>query len=325
MTDKVVNDARVYSDVQGLEQLRYQSKKDIHAAKHEVAKQFEAILMQFMLRSMREANKTFSSGLFDSDQMSLYQDLYDKQLSLTTSNGIGLADIIEKNIDQTYFSNQSKESGKAPAHLEKQTYAKQTEFSPSMLVKANEPLNQESVAMKVPQVQTVATTDKTEKGFFKTPEEFIKNLWASAKQAAKTIGADPRVLLAQAALETNWGKKVLPSDQNASTHNLFNIKADPSWKQKTTTMETIEQKNGVLVKEKANFRSYSSFTESFADYVKFLKENGRYQQALDKVSNAKEFVSALQQAGFATDTQYADKIMNIFSSKLFKNLTEKLE
>ncbi len=160
---------------------------------------------------------------------------------------------------------------------------------------------------------------------FSTPEQFVKTLWSSAKHAAKILGVDPRILMAQAALETNWGKKILPHGIDGSTFNLFNIKADNSWDKKTTTVATLEQKNGTLTKEKASFRAYDSFVDSFKDYVSFLKSNGRYNEALSKVTDPGQFIHALQKAGFATDQNYADKILKIFSSKTFKNIVDKME
>ncbi len=116
---------------------------------------------------------------------------------------------------------------------------------------------------------------------FNTQRDFIQTLWSSAKQAAKLIGVHPAVLLAQAALETNWGKKIIGHADGASTHNLFNIKSDPASSLNSATTTTLEQKNGVLVKETAHFRSYRSFDESFTDYANMIKFNSRYKKAVE--------------------------------------------
>lgn len=315
MVDKVTNDARVYTDVQGLEQLRYQSRTNPNAAKKEVAQQFESILMQMVLRSMRDASKAFSSDLFGSDQMDFYQDMFDKQLSMLTSNAsTGFAAIIEKNIDQQY----NPDSTAAPANASiapldtkptKPLFELNTVKEPATVVSKHEPLPPEA----------------PKKNMFNSQEEFVKTLWTSAKSAAKTIGVDPKLLLAQAALETNWGKKIIPQGKESSSFNLFNIKADASWKKQTVAMDTLEQQEGVLSKQRATFRSYDSFMDSFKDYVHFLKQNGRYSDALSKAANPHQFAQALQTAGYATDTNYADKIMKIFSSQTFKGLVGKME
>lgn len=324
MIDKVTNDARIYTDVQGLEQLRYASKNNSPAAKKEVAKQFEAMFMQIVMRSMRDANKAFASDLFGSDQTEYYQEMYDKQLTLLTSDsGLGFAKMIEQNIDEHF------PAGKAATNTE------QTNLIPSIKQADTQPppLSLPPMAEKKNTVVTAAAAthasvtpaEPPQPSMFSSPEEFVKGLWASAKNAARTLGTDPRLLIAQAALETNWGKKILPQGNDASSHNLFNIKADASWDKKTTTMDTLEQKNGVLAKEKSTFRSYDSFKDSFADYVSFLKQNGRYNEALDKAAHPEQFIHALQDAGFATDTNYAEKILKIFSSRTFNQLMSKME
>lgn len=324
MVDKVTHDARVYADVQGLEQLRYQSHSNTNAAKKEVSQQFEAMLMQIVVRSMRDANKAFASDLFGSDQMDFYQDMFDKQLTLLTSNSdIGFAKMIEKNIDDHYLKNKAHQQEdttnvKSAPDKVPVNHVKLPTATTNMEKKSADPL--QVLENETPYAAPTRVTAN-----FSSPEAFVKGIWSSAKVAARLLGTDPRFLIAQAALETNWGKKILPQSQNTSSHNLFNIKADSSWDKATTTMSTLEQKNGIIAKEKATFRSYDSVMDSFLDYVSFLKQNGRYADALNKATNPQQFAHALQNAGFATDANYADKILKIFSSKMFNNLVANME
>lgn len=317
MVDKIINDARVYTDVQGLEQLRY--SKDQGAAKKEIAQQFQALLMQMMFRSMREANQVFTEDSTDGEAMETYQEMFDKQLSLANSSlGDNLANVLEANIDRQF--NLSKTNTK------RSTVTPTAE--PTQLL-APVPAKQHiSVASAAPVVEK--TVNQPAKPVvaakpISSQHDFVSHIWSAAKTAAAAIGVNPGVLVAQAALETNWGKNILQHTNQASTHNLFNIKADPSWKAGIASAETLEQKNGLVVKERANFRSYDSFTDSFKDYVSFLKSNGRYTEALSKAGNPHEFVQALQQAGFATDEQYAQKVLKIFSSQGFKAILAKLD
>lgn len=316
MVDKLVHDAKIYSDITGLERLRYQSQKDPASAKKEVSQQFEALFVQILLKSMRDANKAFSSELFGGDQMEMYQDMFDKQLSLAMSNsGIGLAAQVEKNIDMRSSTQLASDDMRLANQI------------PSPIPMTSEkriPKSKVKVSLDDNPTPTQEVPIAKEMPAFDSQESFIKSLWSSAKEAAKMLGTDPRILLAQAALETNWGKKII-SDFKTSTHNLFNIKADNAWKHNTVTTQTLEQKNGLLVKENANFRSYHSFNDSFMDYVQFLKSNTRYAKALDKAQDPKQFTYALQDAGFATDNQYAEKVLSIFSSNSFKNIVNKLE
>lgn len=318
MMDKIAYDSRVYSDVQSLEHLRYQTNQNNNAVKKEAAKQFESMLMEIVMRSMRDANKAFSDDLFGSDQMEMYQDMFDKQLSMLTSNSnIGFAAMVEQNIDQHFpMQADAVPEPKQPATTQKPD---------DTIVKPLFAVSQTTQAAAPEIVSKYEKLPPPQKSTFANPEEFVSQLWSTAKTAAKSIGVDPKVLIAQAALETNWGKKVVQSSENQSTHNLFNIKADTAWTKKVAPMATLEQKNGILTKEKSLFRSYDSFKESFHDYVSFLKENSRYGEALNKAANPGQFLHELQAAGYATDQHYADKIMQIVSSNTFKNIISKLE
>jgi flagellar protein FlgJ len=149
------------------------------------------------------------------------------------------------------------------------------------------------------------------KAAFKSADEFISTMLPMAQQAAAKIGVDPAYLVAQAALETGWGKSIIRDSDGSSSHNLFGIKAAGGWDGDSARAVTTEYKGGQAVKEAAAFRSYDSFQDSFNDYVSFLQDNDRYDKALDKTANPKQFVRELQQAGYATDPQYANKVAQI--------------
>ncbi|PZR41024.1 MAG: flagellar assembly peptidoglycan hydrolase FlgJ, partial [Ectopseudomonas oleovorans] len=129
--------------------------------------------------------------------------------------------------------------------------------------------------------------------------------------AAEKIGVDPRYLVAQAALETGWGKSIIRTRDGESSHNLFGIKTHNSWDGESARVLTTEYKGGKAVKEAASFRAYDSYAQSFDDYVSFLQNNGRYEKALSSTENPERFVKELQQAGYATDPNYARKISQI--------------
>jgi flagellar protein FlgJ len=128
------------------------------------------------------------------------------------------------------------------------------------------------------------------------------------------VGVEPKVILAQAALETGWGRSLIKNGNGSNSFNLFNIKADKSWQGKQAQVSTLEFDQGVAKKVNAGFRSYDSFQESFKDYVDFIKSNPRYGDALKKVGNAEQYMHELQRAGYATDPKYANKVMNIYQS-----------
>jgi peptidoglycan hydrolase FlgJ len=131
-----------------------------------------------------------------------------------------------------------------------------------------------------------------------------------AEAAAKRIGVDPRYLVAQAALETGWGKHMVKTSDGSSANNLFGIKSH-GWGGNNAVANTQEYVNGRAVTEKASFRAYDSYQESFHDYVSFLQSNGRYSNALNTNGNSEQFTRELQKAGYATDPQYARKINQI--------------
>jgi flagellar protein FlgJ len=87
----------------------------------------------------------------------------------------------------------------------------------------------------------------------------------------------PAVLVAQAALEVAGGKRVIKDADGNVTHNLFGIKADPRWEGPKAVVSTLEYEQGVASRQKAAFRSYESFEESFNDYVDFLTSGSRYK------------------------------------------------
>ncbi|VVP24135.1 flagellar assembly peptidoglycan hydrolase FlgJ [Pseudomonas fluorescens] len=146
---------------------------------------------------------------------------------------------------------------------------------------------------------------------FSSADEFVNTMLPMAKEAAERIGVDPRYLVAQAALETGWGKSVMRAQDGSSSHNLFGIKAGSSWKGDSARAITSEFRNGEMVKETAEFRSYDSYKDSFHDLVTLLQTNNRYQDVVKSADKPEQFVRELQKAGYATDPDYASKISQI--------------
>ncbi|WP_182334425.1 flagellar assembly peptidoglycan hydrolase FlgJ [Stenotrophomonas acidaminiphila] len=143
-----------------------------------------------------------------------------------------------------------------------------------------------------------------------TPEGFVASIWPHAEKAARELGVDPRALVAQAALETGWGRRHIKRDNGSSSHNLFGIKAS-GWKGESASAATHEYVDGQRQSQTARFRAYGSPAESFGDYVRMLKNSPRYQAALQAGSDVRGFAQGLQRAGYATDPGYAAKIAAI--------------
>ncbi|NNB67302.1 flagellar assembly peptidoglycan hydrolase FlgJ [Pseudomonas fluorescens] len=146
---------------------------------------------------------------------------------------------------------------------------------------------------------------------FSSQDEFVATMLPMAKAAAARIGVDPKYLVAQAALETGWGKSVMRAEDGSSSHNLFGIKAGQSWQGAQARAITSEFRDGAMVKETAHFRSYNSYQDSFHDLVTLLQSNDRYKEVVKSADNPEQFVRELQKAGYATDPAYASKISQI--------------
>jgi flagellar protein FlgJ len=146
---------------------------------------------------------------------------------------------------------------------------------------------------------------------FSSADQFVNTMLPMAREAAARIGVDPRYLVAQAALETGWGKSVMRAQDGSSSHNLFGIKAGSSWQGGSARAITSEFRDGQMVKETAQFRSYDSYKDSFHDLVTLLQTNNRYQDVVKSADNPEQFVRELQRAGYATDPNYASKISQI--------------
>ena len=153
-------------------------------------------------------------------------------------------------------------------------------------------------------------TAKASKTRFGSPEEFIATMMPMAEKAARRLGVEPRYLVAQAALETGWGKSMIRQKDGSNSHNLFGIKAT-NWSGESAMARTTEYVNGRAVKQVEGFRAYASFEQSFDDFVSLLQNSDRYQSAVNAGGDSERFVRKLQKAGYATDPQYARKVSQI--------------
>lgn len=304
--------APTYTDFSGLNTMRAEARVDPQASLKQVAKQFEGIFIQMMLKSMRDAS--MGDDIFDSDQSKLYRDMFDKQVALDMANskGIGIADSLVRQL------------GKKPTEANQPDKTEISEYKG--LIKANEQvvngkllphtlrrLNEvdqisvrELSSYELPEIKPIS--DKTD---FKSTEEFTNHILPYAEKAAKELGVSPLVLVSQAALETGWGKAVTRHQDGSSSYNLFNIKADKRWDGEHVIKSTLEYNNGLAKHEKAAFRAYDSYADSFDDYVDYLRTNSRYADALRRQGNDQSFINDIHKAGYATDPNYANKVIDI--------------
>ena len=300
----------VYTDFSGLANLRRNARQDPEGSLRAVAQQFEAIFMQLVLKSMRDAS--MGDTMFDSEQSDMYREMYDKQIamSLSEKGGLGIADALVRQLSRQPTQPHGAEasaSGSAAASM-----------LPAMDGAAKPLLNfdrgQSLVSMARGEALTPELPQASAGQWFEEPLQFVHAIWDHAKHAATALGTVPEVLVAQAALETGWGQRMLPGADGGSSNNLFGIKADERWEGERVAAQTLEFREGVMAQERASFRAYPSLGASFSDYVQFLKSNPRYRNALAESGDPQRFVAGLQRAGYATDPEYANKIKNIMNS-----------
>ncbi|KZN47210.1 flagellar assembly peptidoglycan hydrolase FlgJ [Pseudoalteromonas luteoviolacea] len=309
-----------FFDLNNLNSLRQDALKsagDGDASKQalkKAAEQFESIFTQMLLSSMRKANEAFEDkdSPFNSSSVKFYRDMHDQQMALELSGkgSLGLADLIVQQLSP-------QKDGYMPSSVIRTGAEIQSDkIASGQAPHTNTP---DSTELTTSAPKEVAQQQQTDPQAFESPEEFINTLWGYAKSAAEKIGLNPAVMVAQAALETGWGKHVIAKPDGNSSFNLFNIKADSRWTGDSASKMTLEFEQGLPVKKQANFRAYESLKDSFSDYVNFLQSNPRYEDALKKAAKPSEYLDALQQAGYATDPNYANKIKNVLGGSHFQS------
>ncbi|MDR0182952.1 flagellar assembly peptidoglycan hydrolase FlgJ [Lysobacter arvi] len=266
------------------------------------AQQLEAQFAQMLVKSMRSAS--FGDPLMGNN--STYRDMYDQQLSreLAKGRGLGLAPMIVQQL--------TRSTGGADASVAPQGGFPLGPGASAMSL----PLTPSSDGVSLPGLAAPALPrlapapvecDPNAKLDCSSPEAFVRSVWPHAQRTAQELGVDPKALVAQAALETGWGRRLASGGGEATSHNLFGIKAGSKWSGQRVNAGTHEYVNGQRVSERADFRAYGSIGESFADYAKLLNQP-RYAQARAAGGDTRQFAQALQKAGYATDPAYAAKI-----------------
>jgi flagellar protein FlgJ len=298
--DNSVNDLAI--DSKNLESLKTSARQNSPDAIKAAAKQFEALFLNMIMKSMRDA--TPQDGMFDSSQTKTYTAMLDQQMSQNLANrGVGLADMLVRQLTP---------QGMKAAVSNGDTL--DTSLLPNSMTN---PFADKFGALK--KADADSATVPTGKSASSQPahvQAFQERLAAHAEEASRTTGIPAKFMLGQAALESGWGKHVIKTADGSSSHNLFGIKATAGWKGKTVDAVTTEYVNGVPQKKVEKFRAYDSYADSFRDYAKLLRSNPRYEKVLANASDVKGFAQGLQRAGYATDPHYAAKLTHIINRNL---------
>jgi peptidoglycan hydrolase FlgJ len=301
-------------DTQGLGGLKQSAKAGSPAALKEAATQFEAMFINMMMKSMREA--TPQEGMLDNQQSKTFTTMLDQQLSQNLAKrGMGLADMLTRQLGTSQMDAQAlaigadgRAAGQAAAAanlaayggmrpgMDAETMIKTGATQPGAPVL---PLTTESGRVQAPHVRA-----------------FQEKLHVHAAEAERATGVPAKFMLGQAALESGWGKRMIRNADGSNSHNLFGIKAGPGWKGKVATAVTTEYIDGKPQTRVEKFRAYDSPADSFKDYANMLTKNPRYEKVLASGSDAAAFAHGLQRAGYATDPRYAAKLTSIIKHSL---------
>jgi peptidoglycan hydrolase FlgJ len=270
--------ASFYADPQALASLKRDAKAEAPSALREAAKQFESLFTRMLLKSMRETS--MGDSLFSSEETQFYQDMFDDQMAvhLSQGKGMGLADMLVRQLQQ------AQPAAASSSDLQPTAYSLQ------------------------PRLEAGGSRLEVDKSSSAAKRSFLSSLLPHAERAARELGVDPHALLAQAALETGWGKSMPAKSDGSPSFNLFGIKAGSSWNGESVGVRTLEFESGVAVAKQERFRSYGSAAESFSDYAALIGRSPRYTGARNTGSDVQAFAQALQSGGYATDPNYARKL-----------------
>jgi flagellar protein FlgJ len=314
-------DQRFALDMQGVDALR----RTVHASPEEglrqASRQFEAMFMNMVIKSMRESVP--KSGLFDSQSQRLYTSMLDQQLAQSLSGrGVGLAEAMMAQLQRQVASGSTDMDLDAPVPTAYVPSARDgmpaasasssaASSSATGVPRTATPSRMARVDLSVYAANGDGEAQKSAKASLQSHvDHFVERMGASAESASEATGVPAALILAQAALESGWGKREIRGDDGTQSHNLFGIKADKSWRGPSVEVWTTEYVDGEPQRVRAKFRAYGSYDEAFTDYARFLTRNPRYANVLN-TDDAAEAAHGLQRAGYATDPNYGHKLVRI--------------
>jgi flagellar protein FlgJ len=321
------------ADTRSLDALKREARNDPHAAVIKAATQFEALFMQMVLKSMRDA--TPKSGLLGGDTgTETYTSMLDQQLATKMAGGgTGLADVIARQLTRQLptqpgvqqpapiADNQAAAPAEKYAQLARRSlnaashYEALAPTAESQRARAEYLARSALVAGAAAPITDHGSPITDHRSRITDPQRnFVLRHWDSAVAAERATGVPAKFIVSQAALESGWGKQEIKHADGLPSHNLFGIKAGASWKGRTVEVVTTEYENGVPKKVVEKFRAYNNYTESFRDWALLMKSNPRYAQVLEQGRSGAGFAYGLQRAGYATDPNYGDKLARVIGA-----------
>lgn len=302
MVNRINSADNLAVDSKNLDSLRHAARQNSPEALKTAAKQFEALFLNMVMKSMRDASP--QDGIFDNEQSRMYTSMLDQQMSQHLSNrGVGLADMLVRQLSSTLSQPVLPDGDAASSRTSDALGAEVRQFNPWQAAA----IQQESAPAGA------VSADSSQPAHV---QNFLDRMAAPAAEASRMTGIPAKFMLGQAALESGWGKREIRGMDGSPSNNLFGIKATGSWKGKVVEAVTTEYVNGVAQKRAEKFRAYDSYADSFRDYANLLRSNPRYESVLANATDLNSFAQGLQRAGYATDPQYAAKLTRIITQNL---------
>ena len=279
------------ADARGLDELKLRARNNPDTALKDAAKQFEVLFMNMLLKSMRDTVP--QDGMFDSEQTRFYTSMLDQQLSeKLSSRGIGLAEIMVRQLQR-----QAPAVVPADAAAAAQVNGVSGGGAPGAVAPA------EGARPAAPVGDA---------------KSFVNRMWPEAAGASRATGIPAHFIIGQAALESGWGAREIRGSDGSASHNLFGVKAGRGWTGRSVEVMTTEYIDGTPRKMVERFRAYDSYAAAFEDYARLLKTNPRYAGVIEGSRDAASFARGLQQAGYATDPNYADKLTRVINGSVLR-------
>jgi peptidoglycan hydrolase FlgJ len=285
-----------FADIAGLARVREAASRNDPAAVDEAATQFEALVIGIMLKSAREA--TGGDGALDGPETQQYLEIMDQQVALDMARkgGLGLGKWLAQSLRERTGASEPKAAQLADVSQRGAALASHADLEPQ------------------PRASRVAASgDGAEPAAPLTPLAFVQQLLPHARAAGERLGVPAELLIAQAALETGWGRAAPTDPQGRAANNVFGIKADGSWSGASIARPTLEYVNGVPERSSERFRAYPSLAAGFDDYARLIESSPRYRGALEPGGDPERYVRAVAAAGYSTDPAYGDKWLAVYS------------
>ncbi|MYM35280.1 flagellar assembly peptidoglycan hydrolase FlgJ [Duganella sp. FT94W] len=305
-------------DLRDMGSLKQSARAGSPEALKTASTQFEAMFVNMMLKSMREA--TPQEGMLDSQQSKTFQTMLDQQTSQNIAKkGVGLADMLVRQLSKQGDAQAlaiGGDAGDKASGANGGSFAGMASLMDAKLQRAIAAAGGNAAATATA-TSAAATSSGASKGS-QAPHvrSFQDKLASHAEEASKATGIPAKFMLGQAALESGWGKREIKARDGSSSNNLFGIKATADWKGKVVEATTTEYVNGKAQTKVERFRAYDSYADSFKDYAKLITSNPRYEKVLASAGDAASFAQGLQKAGYATDPNYANKLTSIIKRSL---------